>query len=142
MADYYATVRTNYFRVTDEKAYQELFDKLFAFEEEVIDLSRTDEDGIVEHAFGGYSTIAFKPDGEKGDNYAIGAFVEQAKELLADGQAICVFEIGYENLRYLVGESVVGVKGKPVFYTNIHDHAQKAARCLLGDPSWTLDAEH
>lgn len=58
MANYYANARTNYFRVTDEKKYQELFGELTA-EDDIKDFSG-EIDGVMCHGFGAYSSIEYK----------------------------------------------------------------------------------
>ena len=55
MANYMATARTNYFRVTDENRYSELFDKLCC--EDYIDDFTENKDGIIYNGLGEYRTI-------------------------------------------------------------------------------------
>lgn len=57
MANYYANARTNYFRVTDEEKYQELFSELTG-EDNIEDFSK-EEDGVLWHGFGAYSPIEY-----------------------------------------------------------------------------------
>ena len=57
MANYMATARTNYFRVTDENRYSELFDKLYC--EDSIEDFTENKDGIIYHGFGAYGSIDY-----------------------------------------------------------------------------------
>ena len=58
MANYTATSRTNYFRVTDEAAYQNLFGELLS-ESGIEDFSE-EVDGILWHGFGSYGSIEYE----------------------------------------------------------------------------------
>ena len=57
MADYMATARTNYFRVTDEEKWQKLFNGLCC-EGEIYDFTE-ERDGVRYHGFGAYSSIEY-----------------------------------------------------------------------------------
>ena len=59
MANYIATHRTNYFRVTDEEKFQKIIKKLSA--EDIACSTRTAEDGTIYHFFGGYSSCQYYP---------------------------------------------------------------------------------
>ena len=63
MANYMATARTNYFRVTDEKRYAELFKGLCS-EGEVYDFTE-EKDGVIYHGFGSYDSITWVDDDDE-----------------------------------------------------------------------------
>ena len=60
MADYLAVARTNYFRVTDEERYQELFEHLVT-NGDVQDFTE-ERNGVVYHGFGAYASIDYQID--------------------------------------------------------------------------------
>ena len=65
MANYECTIRTNYFHVTDEKAYEELMRWISA--EDFFDISKTESDGKVLHGFGSYGSMSFYPSAMEND---------------------------------------------------------------------------
>lgn len=70
MADYTATARTNYFRVTDEQRYQKLFKGLIS-DNQLFDFTKEENGGIF-HAFGAYGWISYETgqdDGESNDGF-------------------------------------------------------------------------
>ena len=71
MANYLATARTNYFRVTNEEKYQELFSKLVS-EDEIEDFTEI-KDGTTYHGFGAYAPIEYIDN----DEYDFDIFLEE-----------------------------------------------------------------
>lgn len=137
MANYTATSRTNYFRVTDEAAYQNLFGELLS-ESGIEDFSE-EVDGILWHGFGSYGPIEFEVP-ECGE-YDIEAFFKKLQPLLPEDEAFIYMEVGNENLRYLCGYYAV-VTSKEIVYGNMAEEARKRARNLLGNPEWKTRLEY
>lgn len=137
MANYTATSRTNYFRVTDEAAYQNLFGELLS-EFGIKDFSR-EINGTLQHGFGSYGSIEYE-DPESGE-YDFGAFCERLQPLLPEDEAFIYMEAGNENLRYLCGYYAV-VTSKDVVFRNMENEATEKARKLLGDPEWKTQLEY
>ena len=81
MANYIATTRTNYFRVTDESRYSELFDKLCC-KDDIADFTEN-KNGIIYHGFGAYGTIDYLV----GDEYDWDEFITELKKILPDDEA-------------------------------------------------------
>lgn len=128
MANYMATARTNYFRVTDEEKYKELFKGLCS-ESDIHDFSK-EKDGVLYHCFGSYDYITYYD--ENNCDYDFDYFLDKLQEILPDDEAFMYFESGYEKLRYITGFSII-VTSKEVVSNNIETWAIKKAKELLGD---------
>ena len=128
MANYTCVARTNYFRVTDEGKYQELFKKLVS-DDDIVDFTKTSEDGIILHGFGSYGSIDFMTDA---DEYNFDEFIKKLQSILPEDEAFMFFEAGHEKLRYVCGYCVV-VTNKEVRSLSIDDYALTVAKQLLGD---------
>lgn len=128
MANYYANVRTNYFRVTDEEKYQKLFNRLGS-EYQIEDFSEV-KDGVMYHGFGAYGTIDFYDENDLEIDFDI--FLKEMQEILPDNEAFIYFETGNEKLKYLVGSCII-VTNKEIVSENIDDWAIKKSKELLGD---------
>lgn len=128
MANYYGTVRTNYFRVTDEEKYKKLFENLCS-EDDIHDFSETSEDGTILHGFGSYATIDY-PIEE--DEYDLDEFIRQLQTILPNDEAFMLFEAGHEKLCYVGGYCTVATN-KEVYYMSLDTWAKDKAKELLGD---------
>ena len=137
MANYNETARTNYFRVTDEKRYQELFSKLIA-EDEIYDWTKTDENGIIWHAFGSYGCIEYEVDE---DNWNRSEFFKELQKILPDGEAFIFMASGYEKLRYVTGYSII-VTNKEIQNIDIVHDALNKARAMLHNANWNTQTEY
>ena len=114
MANYCSTSRTNYFRVTDEKKYAELFANLVGDEDGVEDFTET-KDGITFHGFGSYGSIDYcvpPSDDDDYPEYDFDKFLSELQTILPDDEAFIYTESGYEKLRYITGFSIVVTKDK------------------------------
>jgi hypothetical protein len=102
MANYNATIRTNYFSVKDEARFREIMDACGAEDELYVFES---EDGTGKLGFGCYGRLNGIPAGEAADDEEsdIDAFYDALQDVLSDGDAIIITELGYEYLRYLIG---------------------------------------
>lgn len=127
MANYTATCRTNYFRVTNEERYNELFSMLSA-EGEIYDFTKVDEDGCIWHGFGCYDTV-FCYD-EELDEYT-DAFYVGLKDILPDDEAFILFEVGNENLRYVTGFATI-VTHDHIEVVDLNHISKKKAGEMLG----------
>ena len=127
MANYDATVRTNYFRVTNEKKWKELFNGLCC-QDEIQDFTEK-IDGITYHGFGAYGSIDYFDKETVEHNFD--KFLNELQKILPDDEAFIYFESGYEKLRYVTGFSIVVTK-KEIVSENINDWAIKKAKELLG----------
>lgn len=112
MANYNGASRTNYFRVTDEEKYDELFNNLTA-EFGIEDFTKN-VDGVIWHGFGAYSSIdyLYKDDSEEYDEdedyeYNFDMFLEELQKILPDNEAFIYMESGHEKLRYVGGSAII-----------------------------------
>jgi hypothetical protein len=131
MANYSATARTNYFRVTDEKRYAELFKGLCSGGE-VYDFTE-EKDGVIYHGFGSYDSITWaEVDDDECWDYDLDKFLTELQKILPDDEAFMYFESGHEKLRYITGFSIV-VTNKHIVSNNIETWATKKAKELIGN---------
>lgn len=127
MANYMSTARTNYFRVTNEKRYEELFNSLYSADD-IQDFTK-EKNGVLYHGFGAYCSIEYMNEEEE---YDFDEFLKELQKILPEDEAFIYFESGYEKLRYVTGYSVV-VTSKEIVSENISNWAIKKAKELLGD---------
>ena len=125
MANYMATARTNYFRVTDEDKYSELFNGLCS-EDNIEDFTK-EKDGVIYHGFGSYDSINYLVD----DEYDFDEFLIELQKILPDDEVFIYMESGYEKLRYVVGFVVV-VTSKEIKSMSLDTWAKEQAKQLLG----------
>lgn len=112
MSDYYAYTRTNYFRVTDEKRYAELYSRLVGESGGYVQDFSEVKNGIQYHGFGaedGISAIPMDidPDVDEDFDYDFDGFLRELQKILPDDEAFIFTEVGHEKLCYLVGYSIV-----------------------------------
>ena len=91
MATYVGRYRTNYFSVTNEDTFSEWLEQYVNGADKIV----KDHKG----GFSGYGTFSFHgPFEEEVDEYEA---LRKLQELLADGDACVIKEVGYEKFRYL-----------------------------------------
>lgn len=103
MANYLATSRTNYFRVTDEDKYAELFNHLVS--EDFIEDFTEERDGVLYHGFGTYGSIDYKAAEENDSDFD--TFLKEIQTILPEDEAFIYTEVGHEKLRCVTGVSIV-----------------------------------
>lgn len=147
MANYYANSRTNYFRVTDEDKFAELFANLVCDDDEVEDFTEV-EDGIIYHAFGGYGSIDYqKPvqnnSGESDEDYDydFDSFLVELQKILPEDEAFIYTECGHEKLCYITGFSIVVTKNK-IKSVDIRSEAIELARKMLNNKKFLTKMEY
>ena len=129
MANYMAVTRTNYFRVTDEDRYKELFEKLTS-EDDIEDFTKRTEDGVILHGFGCYGDVEYYDD--DADEYDFDEWLSKLQEIIPDDEAFILESSGYEKLRYVTGWVVV-VTRKEIASMSCDSWAKKKAKELLGE---------
>ena len=139
MANYEETSRTNYFRVTNEERYQELFNHLVS-EDKIYDFTKIDKNGIAWHAFGSFGYIRYKTD-EDDCWMDRDTFFNELQKILPDDEAFIFMSAGHEKLAYVNGFSVI-ITNKDIQYVDIIGDAIKKARIMLNNPEWTTDEEY
>ena len=131
MAIYTAAVRTNYFRVTDEERYAELFAGLLG-EDDIGDFTKT-ENGVTRHAFGSYGTIDwYDLDDENNNDPNFDYFLDELQKILPKDEAFMYFEAGHKNLRYVIGR-VILMTSEELKSISLDEWALDTAKELLGE---------
>ena len=129
MANYMATTRTNYFRVTDEEKYDQLIEGLTP-KNNIRDFTKKDEDGTIWHGFGCMGSIDYCP--QDNDECDFDAFIRELQKILPENEAFILMESGYENLCYVVGFVAVVTKDKSKTI-DMHTLALECAKEMLGN---------
>ncbi len=131
MADYLAMARTNYFRVTDEERYQELF-KHLVVNGEIKDFTE-ERDGVIYHGFGAYGSIDYQVDLENEESELdFDYFVKELQKILPEDEAFVYQESGYEKLHYGDGCAIV-VTSKDVREKCLSSWVENTMKELLGE---------
>ena len=101
MSDYNCWIRTNYFRVKDENALEELLSTCRTNGHLQL---RESEEGK-KYCFTCDGRIYGVPDREAPDEAEedYGAFITGLQKLLPAGEALILMEVGHEKFKYLVG---------------------------------------
>ncbi len=107
MANYECASRTNYFRVTDDERFnQRIAGKLTSDDGNDVSVWSRTEDEVKKYAFGAYGEILYEgiplTDSEE--------FLTEMQEILPDGEAFVLEEVGHEKLRYLSNMAYVITK--------------------------------
>ena len=130
MADWLIMTRTNYFRMTDEEKYQEIFKHLVT-NGEIKDFTK-EQDGVLYHGFGTYDGIDYQVDLEDEESeYDFERFIEELQKILPEDEAFIYQETGYEELRYGDGYALV-VTSKEVRSEFISSWVKETVKELLG----------
>ena len=147
MSNYYANSRTNYFQVTDEAKFAELFANLVSDGDEVYDFTKV-VDGVTLHAFGSYGAIDYQKsiqnNNEEDDedyDYDFDSFLEELQKILHDDEAFIYTECGHEKLRYISGISIVVTKNKIESF-DIHSRAVELAREMLNNKDFQTQMDY
>lgn len=137
MANYNCTIRTNYFRVKDADKFKAFMSDVYSSEDEIEVFEETDKDGVARYGFGCCGQIrGVCPTNEDGIFSEYAAFIEGLQELVAEDDAIIIFETGSDGLRYFTGTAdVITTNGHK--YLRIEDWATKVAAKMLHNPEFT-----
>lgn len=146
MANYICTFRTNYFKVKDDKKFEEFMTHVYAEDLELFHM--TDKNGNKLYGFGGYGAISgyfnskedYVDNDEAWDN-AYDNFIDGLAMQVAEDDAILIFESGNEKLRYVVG-SVTVITSKGYEYRDITDVGVEMAKQMLNNPDYTTRCDY
>ena len=150
MADYYGKTRTNYFSVTDEEKFKQIMGSCRGADDiEIIDNQQ--QDGSLKYGFYCEGSIYGLPerdedagntDEEYDDvDYNYDAFCEALQQILPDDDAVLITEVGYEKMRYLIGNCVV-ITNKDTKYIDINREAVKLAATMLENPDFITQMDY
>lgn len=146
MANYCCVYRTNYFKVKDNGKFKEFMTHVYAEDLEVF--NKKDENGNELYGFGGYGGISgyfnneneYEDSDEAWDN-AYDNFIDGLAKQVAEDDAILLFEVGNEKLRYVVG-SVVVITSKAYAYRDITDVGVEIAKQMLNNPNYNTQCTY
>lgn len=129
MANYECSSRTNYFRVTDEERYNELFENLVS-NDEVYDFTK-EENGAVLHGFGSYGSIDYFLGDSEDEDCSFDDFLCELQKILPDNEAFIYLEAGHEKLSYVTGYAIV-CTNKNIKHINLDTYVIELAKSMLG----------
>lgn len=142
MANYCATIRTNYFSVKDEVRFRELMQSVSA-EDEVHIFEQPQSDGSKKLGFGCYGSIYGIPAGPDEDDSEndMDCFLDALQKLVCEDDVIIMTEVGNEKLRYVIGCSTV-ITSKEILGVGIPDKALHLAQELLGNKDFQTQMDY
>lgn len=135
MANYIASARTNYFRVTDEEKYKKLFDGLCG-EDDITGFTK-EENGVIYHAFGSYCNIEYCEVFGADDDYEydFNTFLNKLQKILPDDEVFIYMEAGHEKLRYVSGYVIV-MTNKECKSMSLNAWARQQAKQMLNNDNF------
>lgn len=139
MANYEATTRTNYFRVTDSSRLEAILNNT-ASEAGAPELWTMEKDGETLYAFGVYALI----DGllcENEDDCSYDLFIDELQKIVAPGDAIIITEIGHEKLRYISADAII-ITADKVACVDLIETAFDEALKALGNPDYSTRMDY
>ena len=142
MANYDATIRTNYFSVKDEKAFRKLMESVNA-EAEIHIFEQEMYDGSKKFGFGCYGAISGICAVSDEDEYPDidGCIQEALQKLVCEDDAVIMVEIGYEKLRYVTGLGAV-ITSTEIRHIDVWHESLVAARLLLDNPNFQTQIDY
>ena len=124
MANYEATMRTNYFHVTNDKRFKEIFEHISEKNNDVKLFTGDDRT----YGFGSYYEVDMDD-------------VMELQEIIPEGECIIVMEAGHECLRYVDGIGYVITKDK-IETLSIMSLVQQKAQELLNNPDYETQIDY
>ena len=124
MADYEATTRSNYFHVTDDEKFHQIFEQI---QEKNFGIELcTGSDHT--YGFGAYSDVDMDD-------------ILELQDIIPDDDCIIVMESGHEKLRYVDGTGYVITKER-IESLSIMSWVQQKAKELMQDPDYTTQIDY
>lgn len=136
MANYGCVIRTNYFHVKDEDRFLSLIENTYSEYGDLEVITKYDKLKNPLYGFacyGGISGVINTDDEEEETSYDL--FLDQLQECVAEDDAIIIFELGSENLKYLIGSATI-ITAKEIKYLSIENYAINTAKEMLGNKNW------
>lgn len=151
MANCYGNTRTNYFKVTDEKKFEQIINSVACCEDTLEVWSKT-VDGTKEYAFGTNDSIqgicecehceAVEKNEVKYDAdlceglYSYDKMCELLQSVVHPEDAIIIVETAHEKLRY-VGASSTVITSKEIKYIDLWQESMEAVKNMLDKKEYT-----
>lgn len=144
MANYYGSTRTNYFHVKDEAKFRDMMKHVVSWDGDIeIWDERKDKNGNKVFAFGGYATIAgYQEDMDDTDtdpDYE--EFINRLSECVAEDDAVLIFEVGSEKLRYFTAYVVIVTSARSETIELTGEAITRGCE-LLKNPDWKTVCEY
>ena len=124
MANYEATVRSNYFHVTDEEKFHQIFEQIQKKNFEIELFTGSDHT----YGFGSYSDVDMDD-------------IFELQDIIPDDDCIIVIESGHEKLKYVDGIGYVITKER-IESLSIMSWVQQKAKELMQDPDYTTQIDY
>lgn len=144
MADYICAVRTNYFHVKDEENFREFASKIRSENNDLEIWEKEDENGEVVFGFGCVGSligVVSGADYTEDPSVAYDEFIAGLQENIAEDDAVIIYEVGREKLRYLSGYATV-ITSKEQDCLDVSDFAVKQARSMLNNQEWITQSSY
>ena len=145
MSNYCCTVRTNYFRVKDENVFYDLMNNVQCYEGCILIMTKESESGDKLFGFGCESNICGYVDSSSNESEEVEAdydrFILELQKCVAEGDAVIIFEVGNDNLRYVVGQAMVVTSNKSELL-DISSLAKDKAANMLENEDWDTECEY
>lgn len=146
MANYCCTIRSNYFHVNDEAAFEEFMGRVYGSEDNVELWKEKAKDGSTMYGFGCYGGIggvrnAKADEDDDSDESAYDEFISGLQQFVCADDAIIILESGNEKMRYVIGSATVVTRDK-YKYLDITSIAKKTAAALLGKEDFQTQCEY
>lgn len=124
MANYEATVRSNYFHVTDEDKFHQIFEQIQKKNFEIELFTGSDHT----YGFGSYSDVDMDD-------------IFELQDIIPDDDCIIVMGSGHEKLKYVDGIGYVITKER-IESLSIMSWVQQKAKELMQDPDYTTQIDY
>lgn len=124
MANYEATVRSNYFHVTDEEKFHQIFEQIQKKNFEIELFTGSDHT----YGFGSYSDVDMDD-------------IFELQDIIPDDDCIIVMGSGHEKLKYVDGIGYVITKER-IESLSIMSWVQQKAKELMQDPDYTTQIDY
>ncbi len=145
MANSIDKVRTNYIRFTDTAtfaAFEQIVSKACVNEDDHLEIhTKPTDDGEIYAMFCAHSCILGYSDNSEDPDYDYDAFIYDLQTIIPDGEALLIYGVGFEKLRYLYGECDI-VTNKEWKHVSLENAALDTAKLLLNDPDWTTQSSY
>lgn len=124
MANYEATVRSNYFHVKDEDKFHQIFEQIQKKNFEIELFTGSDHT----YGFGSYSDVDMDD-------------IFELQDIIPDDDCIIVMGSGHEKLKYVDGIGYVITKER-IESLSIMSWVQQKAKELMQDPDYTTQIDY
>lgn len=144
MANYYGLTRSNYFSVTDEAALQKIIDRIVVAECGEKFLYSEVIGGEKKWSFSAYGSLSGFPISDTDDcveEYDYDAFLHSLQEILVEGDAICITEIGNEKLRYFCAVTIV-ITTEKIESVDLYPHVLEKACQMLKNENFSTRLDY